>query len=87
MAKCPNCTEQWLWDWCQDAYRYSNGDWVETGIHFHNREEEDDPEVTLFVCKCGSVNSTMSFIGGETLMTYVRPWADIDWETEGHSYD
>jgi hypothetical protein len=29
----------------------------------------------------------MSFIHGETLMTYVRPWADIDWETEGNSYD
>ena len=78
MALCPNCMGDWLWDWCQDAYRYPNGEFVETGTHV----TENGEEMTLFICKCGSVNSTMALVNEETLMTYVKPWKDIDWEQE-----
>jgi len=74
--------EPWVWDWCQDHYRYADsGKFVDSGEHCHNNDNEDDlPEVTLFICKCGSVNSTMLFLNGQTVMTFVKPWKNIDWE-------
>lgn len=82
-AKCPNCMTPWYWDWCQDGYRYADGDFVEVGKHVAQKSESTREEVTLYICKCGSVNSTELFVNGETLMTYTLQWKDIDWELEG----
>ena len=80
--KC-KCGKVWLWDWCADSYRYTDGEFVDT-------EEWDDDgldhKLLVHTCDCGKLNSVQISCenGGGVMNT--PEWKDIDWESDEHSW-
>lgn len=88
MAKCPNCKENWFWDWEQDIYRYTDGSDVEILNFVKAKSDEPKIEIYVFKCNCGAVNSIMFLdLNSGMFVRCIEAWDIINWEKDGHSWD
>ena len=83
MANCPKCNQEWLWDWCIDTYRTSTGEKCKELV----LTEVSRNQAIEFRCMCDQLLG-ISRAGGTGVFITKHPseWADIDWDTEEHSY-
>lgn len=86
MAQCPKCKIDWLWDWEQDCYRYTNSNEVET-IQLSCNEQGMELELIVFKCQCGSINSTIyNDPNRGSSLCNIKEWQNVDWELNENSW-
>lgn len=89
MAKC-KCGATWVWDWNMDSYRYAeDGKFVKEKQLFESDGEKNllGFHVTLFICKCGEVNSTL--VGHDDIgvvLLNIKKWKRINWENKNQKF-
>jgi len=75
MAKCPQCSKNWRWDWCQDVY--VDAEYKAIAI----QEQQIHPKVklTMFKCDCGFIPS-MGIDDKDGFNVHnCKEWQDIVW--------
>ena len=66
--KCPKCKIVWYWDWSQDCYHKSTGEFCRTEVYNN---------ASKYFCDCGQELGVMNEDGS---VTNIDVWKDIDWE-------
>lgn len=84
MAKCPKCNKVWKWDFQQDCYRDSKGEFCnDIEFELELNGEGDAGKITVYQCKCGKVLGIMNDLGS---VDVIAGWKEIDWEADEHCF-
>ncbi len=80
-AICPRCNKQWLWDWDNDVFRFTDGKEI-----FSEEIIIGKNELFACVCDCGKINAIILQDDDGMEIMDNGDFTQVDWEAEENSY-